>query len=56
MATQAAQLALANGAPRPEVTNMFSPTLVRRHSVAPDALPELRPTALATWRLTHPQT
>lgn len=39
MATQAAQLALAlaNGAPLPEVTNMFSPTLVRRHSVAPPA-------------------
>ncbi|CAJ0999558.1 HTH-type transcriptional regulator GalR [Sodalis praecaptivus] len=35
MATQAAQLALANGEPLPEVTNMFSPTLVRRHSVAP---------------------
>ncbi|WP_406706676.1 HTH-type transcriptional regulator GalR [Sodalis sp.] len=39
MATQAAQLALAlaNGEPLPEVTNMFSPTLVRRHSVAPPA-------------------
>ncbi|MBT9432083.1 HTH-type transcriptional regulator GalR [Candidatus Sodalis endolongispinus] len=37
MATQAAQLALANGAPLPEVTNMFIPTLVRRHSVAPPA-------------------
>lgn len=36
MATQAAQLALAlaNKQPLPEVTNMFSPTLVRRHSVA----------------------
>lgn len=39
MATQAAQLALAlaNGEPLPEVTNMFSPTLVRRHSVASPA-------------------
>ncbi|MCS3407339.1 HTH-type transcriptional regulator GalR [Serratia sp. AKBS12] len=36
MATQAAELALAlaNGQPLPEITNMFSPTLVRRHSVA----------------------
>lgn len=36
MATQAAQLALAlaHGDPLPEVTNTFSPTLVRRHSVA----------------------
>lgn len=35
MAQQAAALALAlaNGQPLPEVTNMFSPTLVRRHSV-----------------------
>ena len=35
MAQQAAELALAlaNNAPLPEVTNMFSPTLVRRHSV-----------------------
>jgi LacI family transcriptional regulator len=37
MATQAAQLALAlaHNDPLPEVTNTFSPTLVRRHSVAP---------------------
>ncbi len=36
MATQAAELALAlaNHTPLPEITNMFSPTLVRRHSVA----------------------
>jgi len=36
MATQAAQLALAlaKGQPLPETTNMFSPTLVRRHSVS----------------------
>lgn len=36
MATQAAELALAlaNNLPRPEITNMFSPTLVRRHSVS----------------------
>ncbi len=36
MATQAAELALAlaNRQPLPEITNMFSPTLVRRHSVA----------------------
>ena len=36
MAQQAAALALAlaNGQPLPEVTNMFSPTLVRRHSVS----------------------
>ena len=27
-------LALANRQPLPEITNMFSPTLVRRHSVA----------------------
>lgn len=35
MAQQAAELALAlaNNEPLPEVTNMFSPTLVRRHSV-----------------------
>ena len=35
MAQQAAELALAlaSNAPLPEVTNMFSPTLVRRHSV-----------------------
>ncbi|AJI94532.1 bacterial regulatory s, lacI family protein [Yersinia ruckeri] len=35
MATQAAELALAlaNHTPLPEITNMFSPTLVRRHSV-----------------------
>ncbi|ANI29929.1 transcriptional regulator [Yersinia entomophaga] len=35
MATQAAELALAlaNQTPLPEITNMFSPTLVRRHSV-----------------------
>jgi LacI family transcriptional regulator len=35
MATQAAQLALAlaNQQPLPETTNLFSPTLVRRHSV-----------------------
>lgn len=35
MANQAAQLALAlaNGQPLPETTHMFSPTLVRRHSV-----------------------
>ncbi|OON39546.1 transcriptional regulator GalR [Izhakiella australiensis] len=35
MAQQAAELALAlaNNQPLPEVTNMFSPTLVRRHSV-----------------------
>lgn len=39
MATQAPPLALAltNGEPLPEITNMFSPTLVRRHSVAPPA-------------------
>ncbi|PKH22678.1 HTH-type transcriptional regulator GalR [Enterobacterales bacterium CwR94] len=39
MAQQAAQLALAlaKGEPLPEVTNMFSPTLVRRHSVTPPA-------------------
>jgi len=39
MAQQAAELALAlaNNQPLPEVTNMFSPTLVRRHSVgSPD--------------------
>ncbi|QKJ88516.1 Transcriptional regulator [Paramixta manurensis] len=36
MAQQAASLALAlaNNQPLPEVTNMFSPTLVRRHSVS----------------------
>ena len=36
MANQAAQLALAlaNGQPLPETTHMFSPTLVRRHSVS----------------------
>ncbi len=36
MANQAAQLALAlaNGTPLPETTHMFSPTLVRRHSVS----------------------
>ncbi|MFD1802040.1 HTH-type transcriptional regulator GalR [Mixta tenebrionis] len=36
MAQQAAQLALAlaNNQPLPEVTNTFSPTLVRRHSVS----------------------
>ncbi|GAA3581872.1 HTH-type transcriptional regulator GalR [Gibbsiella greigii] len=36
MATQAAELALAlaNNQPLPETTHMFSPTLVRRHSVA----------------------
>lgn len=36
MAQQAATLALAlaHGQPLPEVTNLFSPTLVRRHSVA----------------------
>lgn len=36
MSTQAAELALAlaNNTPLPEITNMFSPTLVRRHSVA----------------------
>ncbi|MBU9814792.1 HTH-type transcriptional regulator GalR [Rahnella sp. C60] len=36
MASQAAQLALAlaNGQPLPETTHMFSPTLVRRHSVS----------------------
>ncbi len=36
MAQQAAQLALAlaNNQPLPEVTHMFSPTLVRRHSVS----------------------
>lgn len=36
MATQAAQLALAlaHGEPLPEITNMLTPTLVRRHSVA----------------------
>ncbi|CAH0266228.1 HTH-type transcriptional regulator GalR [Erwinia aphidicola] len=36
MAQQAAALALAlaHGQPLPEVTNLFSPTLVRRHSVA----------------------
>lgn len=37
MAQQAAllALALADNQPRPEVTNLFIPTLVRRHSVAP---------------------
>jgi len=36
MANQAAQLALAlaSGQPLPETTHMFSPTLVRRHSVS----------------------
>ncbi len=36
MATQAAELALAlaNNQPLPEITHLFSPTLVRRHSVA----------------------
>lgn len=36
MAQQAAALALAlaSGQPLPEVTNLFSPTLVRRHSVS----------------------
>ena len=35
MAQQAAELALAlaHGKPLPEITNLFSPTLVRRHSV-----------------------
>ncbi|MCJ8219267.1 HTH-type transcriptional regulator GalR [Aeromonas veronii] len=35
MATQAAELAiaLAKGGPQPQTTHMFSPTLVRRHSV-----------------------
>ncbi|WP_075182256.1 HTH-type transcriptional regulator GalR [Pantoea sp. 1.19] len=39
MAQQAAELALAlaRGQPRPAVTTLFSPTLVRRHSVAPPA-------------------
>ena len=39
MASQAAQLALAlaNGQPLPETTHMFSPTLVRRHSVSSPA-------------------
>jgi LacI family transcriptional regulator len=36
MATQAAELAVAlsQDSPLPEITNMFSPTLVRRHSVS----------------------
>jgi len=40
MANQAAQLALAlaNGQPLPETTHMFSPTLVRRHSVSGPAV------------------
>ena len=40
MAQQAAMLALAlaAGNPLPEVTNVFSPTLVRRHSVSPPTL------------------
>ncbi|WP_058913755.1 HTH-type transcriptional regulator GalR [Entomohabitans teleogrylli] len=39
MATQAAELALAlaDNRPLPEVTHLFSPTLVRRHSVVPPA-------------------
>jgi len=43
MATQAAELALAlaENAPLPEVTHMFSPTLVRRHSVQMNSEPEL---------------
>ncbi|HDV7144802.1 TPA: HTH-type transcriptional regulator GalR [Yersinia enterocolitica] len=46
MATQAAELALAlaNNTPLPETTNIFSPTLVRRHSVA------------SPQTMTHPQT
>lgn len=39
MATQAAELALALAEQRkpPEITHLFSPTLVRRHSVAAPA-------------------
>ena len=39
MATQAAELALALADKRqpPEITHLFSPTLVRRHSVVPPA-------------------
>ncbi len=39
MATQAAELALALAEKRqpPEITHLFSPTLVRRHSVASPA-------------------
>ena len=41
MATQAAELALAlaEKRPLPDVTHVFSPTLVRRHSVTPPADP-----------------
>ncbi|MDU3048330.1 MAG: substrate-binding domain-containing protein [Escherichia coli] len=40
MATQAAELALAlaDNRPLPEITNVFSPTLVRRHSVSTPSL------------------
>jgi len=39
MATQAAELALAlaDNLPPPEITNIFTPTLVRRHSVVAPA-------------------
>jgi len=39
MATQAAELALAlaEQRPPPDITHLFSPTLVRRHSVASPA-------------------
>ncbi|HEB0975741.1 TPA: substrate-binding domain-containing protein, partial [Yersinia enterocolitica] len=52
MATQAAELALAlaNNTPLPETTNMFSPTLVRRHSVASPQ------TMTHPQTITHPQT
>jgi Transcriptional regulators len=41
MATQAAELALAlaEKRPLPDVTHVFSPTLVRRHSVTTPAEP-----------------
>lgn len=43
MATQAAELALAlaENTPLPEVTHLFSPTLVRRHSVLINSEPKL---------------
>ncbi|ELY2931971.1 HTH-type transcriptional regulator GalR [Cronobacter sakazakii] len=42
MATQAAELALAlaDNRPAPEITNIFTPTLVRRHSVVAPAEPD----------------
>lgn len=42
MATQAAELALAlaDNRPTPEITNIFTPTLVRRHSVVAPAEPD----------------